>query len=186
MRALASPTQHPRGLYVGCSDSRIVPELLLGAKPGELFVVRNIANLVPTFEHADASVGAALEYAVAYLRVPHVIVCGHYGCGGVKAALDGIDKIKELASLHEWLEGAVPGAERARQRGLEPDAAWRAAVEENVVEQVGNLVTYPALAKALEAGQLELHGWAFDPATLQLRVYDVEKDTFVQADELVG
>jgi carbonic anhydrase len=185
VRALASPTQHPSGLYVGCSDSRIVPELLLGANPGELFVVRNVANLVPTFEHADASVGAALEYAVAYLHVPHIIVCGHYGCGGVKAALDGLDGVAHLASLHEWLAGAQPGAARARERGLEGDVGWRAAVEENVVEQVANLPTYPAVAAALEAGTVMLHGWAFDPVSLQLSVYDVENDTFVRADELM-
>src|SRR5262245_11235372 len=87
LHRLAVEGQRPSALYVGCSDSRVIPELLTSSAPGELFVVRNVANQVPTLQHSDASVGAAVEYAVGYLRVRHVIVCGHYGCGGVKAVL---------------------------------------------------------------------------------------------------
>ena len=88
LKRLASKGQSPNALYIGCSDSRVVPELLTSSSPGEIFVLRNVANLVPVFDHPDSSVGAAIEYAVGHLQVPHIIVCGHYECGGVKAALD--------------------------------------------------------------------------------------------------
>lgn len=185
LRGLASPAQSPGALYVGCSDSRVVPELLTSCAPGDLFVVRNVANLVPTFEHADSSVGAALEYAVGYLAVPHIVVCGHYGCGGVRAGLDGLDKVAGHPSLHEWLEGVVPAVERVRERTMDPDLRWRTAVEENVIEQLGNLYSYPAIAEALNAGRLELHGWTFDPYAAALDVYDVRRDRFVPSTDLL-
>jgi carbonic anhydrase len=185
LRGLVASTQAPAALYVGCSDSRIVPELLTSAAPGELFVVRNVANLVPTFAHADCSVGAALEYAVGYLATPHVIVCGHYGCGGVKAAVEGLQTVKEHASLHEWLEGVLPAVQVLKDEELDAETRWRRAVEENVIEQLSNLVTYPTVAAALQAGKLEMHGWTFDPVTTQLYVYDVDSDRFVRSDELL-
>jgi carbonic anhydrase len=179
----------------------VIPELLTSARPGDLFVVRNVANLVPVFEHADASVGAALEYAVAYLKVPHIVVCGHYGCGGVRAALDGVgggddsgpdadraalaSQLQGAPSLIEWLEQVLPVARRVtREEGLHGDAALRRAVEENVIEQLEHLSTYPALKARLEAGDLALHGWVYDLYDPRLLVYDVEADRFVPAEEL--
>lgn len=87
LRKLASEGQSPDAMYIGCSDSRVVPEQLTSSSPGEIFVIRNVANMVPPLENADASVGAALDYAVQHLRVEHLIVCGHYGCGGIKGLM---------------------------------------------------------------------------------------------------
>ena len=178
--------QEPRAFYIGCSDSRVVPELLTASSPGDLFVVRNVANLVPRFEHADASVGAALEYAVGHLHVAHVIVCGHYGCGGVKAVVDGLDHVQTLPSLHEWLGPVGPAVDRARAAGLEGDALWRRAVEESVLSQLENLVTFPSLAAAHAAGDLALHGWIYDLFTLALEAFDPQTGRFVPVDRLLA
>lgn len=184
LEKLASEGQSPDALYIGCSDSRVVPELLTNSSPGALFVVRNIANLVPTFDDPDSSVGAAIEYAVGHLEVPHIIVCGHYGCGGVKAALDGLDKIRALPSLFEWLSDVRVAAESV-DSALDPEPRWRRAVEESVIFQLGNLPSYPAVASALAAGKLHLHGWVYDMHTCALSVYDVEKDSFTSASALL-
>lgn len=182
LQALARDGQHPSALYIGCSDSRVVPELLTTSRPGELFVVRNIANVVPAFDHADASVGAALEYAVGVLEIPHIIVCGHDQCGGVKAALDGVDKLIGFSSLHEWVTEVGPAAARARELEHGDAAALlRCAVEENVLYSMENLTTYPIVAAALANHRLELHGWVFDLEAGELRVYDARVEEFVEA-----
>ena len=184
LRRLASEGQSPDAFFVGCSDSRVVPELLTSSAPGELFVVRNVANLVPPFDHPDASVGAALEYAVGVLEVRHLVVCGHDGCGGVEAMLDGGKKLYAFASLAEWLSNVTPAVERSRDN----DRAtwWRRAVEENVLEQLGNVTTFPIAREALERGDLELHGWVYDLRALELRVYEADEDRFRPASQLLA
>jgi len=173
--------QEPGTLFIGCSDSRVVPELLTGAQPGELFVVRNVANFVPRAEHHDRSVGAAVEYAVDVLRVRDVVVCGHSGCGGVKAALGKLEGLPPEGELHGWLTGVVPAAEQARARGLSGDALWRAAVEENVLDALANLISFPCVARALDEGRLNLHGWVYELATGAVQVWDETADAFVDA-----
>ena len=185
LESLAQRAQSPGALYVGCSDSRVVPELLTQSAPGELFVVRNVANLVPPLVHADASVGAALEYAVVHLKVPNIIVCGHYGCGGVRAALGDLASLgPDEASLKEWLEQVAPLATRARQLGPAPDEELRWTVEENVLVQLDNLLTFPALKRRLDEGKLKLHGWIYDMGQVSLTVYDACADRFVPAVSL--
>jgi carbonic anhydrase len=183
---LASEHQSPSALYVGCSDSRVVPELLTTSSPGELFVVRNIANAVPPLSHADASVGAALDYAIEVLHVGHVVVCGHYGCGGVKAVLDGHGKLAALPSLHEWLGGLAPAILESRIEMVDPEEQWRAAVEANVVAQLANLTTFDAVRERLDSGKLELHGWVYDMANGHLHVYDSLGERFTDARAIVG
>jgi carbonic anhydrase len=184
LERLASEGQSPDALYIGCSDSRVVPELLTHSSPGELFVLRNVANLVPVFADPDSSVGAAIEYAVGHLQVAHVIVCGHYGCGGVKAALDGLEHVRGLPSLYEWLTEVRAAAEGVDPT-LDPETRWRRAVEESVVFQLGNLPTYPAVESALAAGRLALHGWVYDLHTGSLSVYDAGVHAFVPASAIV-
>jgi carbonic anhydrase len=178
LRKLASQAQNPGALYIGCSDSRVVPELLTSSSPGELFVVRNVANLLPRLENADASVGAALEYAVGVLGVPHIVVCGHYGCGGVEAMLDGGKKLTAYPSLKEWLANVSDAVDAAREVEADEGAFWRRAVERNVILQLANVTTFPVASEALEAGNLALHGWVYDIEALELRVYDVTEDAF--------
>ena len=111
---LVAHGQHPLAFFLGCSDSRVIPEVLTHAVPGELFVVRNVANLLPPVERRIVSAGAALEYAVGHLHVRHLIVCGHDLCGGIRAALDGGVDNAAYPALGEWLEGLTPVVERTR------------------------------------------------------------------------
>lgn len=184
LHRLATHGQRPSALFIGCSDSRVIPELLTSAAPGELFVVRNIANQVPALEHPDASVGAAIEFAVGILKVRHIIVCGHYGCGGVRATMDGRDAVRALPSLNEWLEGVEPAVARARAAELEGEAVLARAVEENVLLQINNLLSFSPVKAALDAQQVALHGWVYDLVSSRLLIYETEKDTFAPVDEI--
>lgn len=182
LRALASDGQSPDVLFVGCSDSRVVPELLTSSNPGDLFVVRNVANVVPPLAHRDSSVGAAIEYAVDHLGVTHVVVCGHTRCGGVKAALDGLPHADRTPSLAEWVD-IVRGAVRDVPAG--PDA-WRNAVTANVRVQLDHLLTYPCVAAAVKADRLTLHAWVYDLDALDLLVWDDDTDVFAPAGGLMS
>jgi carbonic anhydrase len=180
LRQLADQGQHPQVLWIGCCDSRVVPEEIVGAKPGDLFVLRNIANIVPPNEGSDDSVGAAIEYAVLHLRVGHVVVCGHTQCGGIAAAL------AHAAGGHEphvarWLTGATAAIER-----LAPDTPaserYLAAIKANVLVQVERLREYTCVQEALVRGELALHGWLFDLAADALWAYDEATRTWVALD----
>jgi len=185
LRKLARDGQRPSALFIGCSDSRVVPEYLTNAGFGELFVLRNIANFVPTLDHTDASVGAAVDYALGHLGVPDIIVCGHYGCGGVKAALGDITPLKtKEPSLHEWLEGVAPAARRGLAAGPDAEAVWRRGVDENVIQALENLITYDVVREKLEAGTVHLHGWIYDLYQTRIQVLDAESGRFVDANEI--
>ena len=158
---LAREGQKPKTMFIGCSDSRVVPELLYGARPGDLFVLRNIANIVPPFGTAHESVGAALEYAVNHLKIAHLVICGHTDCGGLKA-LDGhVDALAEPA-LAQWIKFAREAQTRVDRRGIEPARRHRAIVEQNIVLQIEHAASYPAVFKALKENRFELHGWLYD------------------------
>lgn len=167
---LSSEGQRPATMFIGCSDSRVIPELLTSSSPGELFVVRNVANLVPPFMGAQDSVGAAVEFAVVALGVQHVVVCGHTGCGGVQAALNGLEGMENMPSTRSWLKLALPAAQAARGDTFE--RRWRDAVEENVLIQLDSLLTYPVVAEAVKAGSLDLHAWVYDIYAAELHVYN--------------
>jgi carbonic anhydrase len=182
---LASEGQSPGALFIGCSDSRVVPELLTSSSPGDLFVVRNVANIVPPADEkrsmGDDSVGAAIEYAIGVLGVEHIVVCGHYGCGGVRAVVER-HVPKDSPRLAEWLTHAAPGAARAALAGGE--RLLDKAVEENVEEQLANLASYPMVRERLDGGTLQLHGWVYDLKGGQLVVWDPVTDGFQAADRL--
>lgn len=178
LRELANRGQTPDALYIGCSDSRVVPEHMTASSPGRIFVVRNVANLVPPFSHAAISVGAAIEFGVTVLGVPHLVVCGHDGCGGVEAALEGKD-LRDAPSLGEWLRGVEPAVRAVAD--LPPEQRMRRAVELNVLNQVENLRTFPIVQAAVAAGRLQLHAWVYDIHTLALRIYDAASKTFQPA-----
>ncbi|OAD46354.1 carbonic anhydrase [Polaribacter atrinae] len=150
--------QKPELLYIGCSDSRATAEELMGAKPGEVFVHRNIANMVISI---DLNVMSVINYAVDHLKVDHVIVCGHYGCGGVKAAMQSADlgilnpwlrNIRDVYRIHSTELNAIKSEEKKYDR----------LVELNVKEQCVNLIKTAAVQKAYRDRGLKVHGWVFD------------------------
>ncbi len=156
--------QAPEILYIGCSDSRVVAEELMGLGPGEVFVHRNIANMVPS---SDLSALSVVDYAVKHLKVKHAVVCGHYGCGGVKAAMSDTD----LGILNPWLDG-VKNVMRHHQTELntikDENSKYERLIELNAIEQCENLLKIPEVQKAVAAGNLKIHAWVFDLATGKL------------------
>lgn len=180
--ALASGRHEPTALVISCSDARVVPNVILNADPGDLFVVRNIANLVPPFDDVtNRSVGAAIEYAVHALRVPHIVVCGHTCCGGLRALIGGMDPIAaDMPTLALWLEDASALKRRlvSLRQDFDEAALERQLVMENVAVQLENLLTYPAVRLALDRGALELHGWVYSLEDGAVRVYDPVANAF--------
>lgn len=170
LRRLAVEGQHPQVLWIGCCDARVAPEQIVGAGPGELFVLRNIANLVPPADGRDDSVGAALEYAVQHLGVAHVVVCGHTHCGGIAALLAHADTAHE-PHVARWLAGASEAVTRAAAYAPPAERAL-AAERANVVLQLERLRQHPCVRSAEACGALALHGWLFDLAEDALWAYD--------------
>lgn len=153
-----SKGQSPKILYIGCSDSRVTAEELMGLGPGEVFVTRNIANTVPNLDLSAASV---INYAVAHLKVDHVVVCGHYYCGGVKAAMQAAD----LGILNPWLRNIrdVYRLHEAELNGIaDEEARYRRLVELNVQEQCVNVLKTPEVQIASNERGITVHGWVFD------------------------
>lgn len=175
--SLARQGQFPDAMFIGCSDSRVVPEPLTGARPGDLFVVRVMANIVPPFGTGQNAVGASVEYAVQHLKVKHLIVCGHTDCGGIKALDNPVDMAAEPA-LANWIEFARPAQTQIDAQGLTDDARHQAIVEENVLLQLENLQTYAAVHRALAENRLELHGWVYHLAEQQFRFYNATQARF--------
>ncbi|HYH94609.1 carbonic anhydrase [Hyalangium sp.] len=180
---LAKGVQQPVALMLSCCDARVVPNIMVNASPGELFVVRNIANIVPPFGRhlANRSVGAAIEYALHFLKVPHVIVCGHTQCGGLQALAEGLGTLEaETPTLAAWLQDAVVVRERIASRWPDatPEVVARQLVFENVVVQLENLLTYPVVQRALDENRVEIHGWVYDLVAATLRVYEPKANEF--------
>ena len=168
--------QHPSTLVIACSDSRVDPAILTDCEPGDLFVVRNVANLVPPYEAGGGlhGVSTALEFGACVLEVQHIIVLGHSQCGGVHALLNGIPKGAKGEFIVDWVNIAA----RARERVLTelPDASpqeqWSACEEASILVSLENLLTFSWIKERVGQGALMLHGWYFDIETGELMAYD--------------
>jgi len=156
--------QKPHILYIGCSDSRVSTEELMGAQPGEVFVLRNIANMVP---NTDLSSMSVINYAVTQLKVRHVVVCGHYYCNGVKAAMQSAD----MGILNPWLRN-IRDVYRLHKEELatitDEEERYKRLVELNVQEQCINVIKTPDVQRAIKETGLTVHGWVFDMNSGQL------------------
>ena len=171
---LSEKGQRPETLFITCSDSRIVPALITSTRPGELFIVRNVGNVVPSRDRGTlGGVSAAIEYAVEVLSVGHVIVCGHTQCGAIEAILHP-ERVAHLPFVSRWLaeSARIPPLIEERYGDIEPDARLTAAVQENVLVQLENLRTFDFVSKRLDSGELKMSGWVFKIATGEVFDYD--------------
>jgi carbonic anhydrase len=180
---LSQDGQNPHTLFITCSDSRVLAELITQSRPGDLFVVKNVGNLVPpaTVTGSTNSTAAAIEFAVGTLGVNDVVVCGHSQCGAMAALLGSLPAPDAQPHLTAWLELAAPVRElitRNYRHLTDEQARTTAAAEENVLFALENLHTYPAIQQRLAAGTLRLHGWFFKIATGELFAYEPATQQF--------
>jgi len=171
--------QRPETLFITCSDSRVVPHLITSTRPGDLFLVRNIGNVVP-HPSLPGGTAAAIQYAVEALSVENVVVCGHTLCGAMQAILQP-EKIEHMAFVKRWVDQStrVHDIVRERYASLEGDALVSAAAQENVLVQLEHLREYPFIAERLERGSLHVAGWVFKIETGTVFEYDAETGQFV-------
>lgn len=179
-QSLVDEGQHPKTLFIGCSDSRLVPYLLTGAGPGELFLVRNVGALVPPYDGSYGLHGttAAIEFAVLSLKVEHIIVCGHSHCGAIRAAYEGVPD--EALALKSWLELLNEAILPVRSS---PEALRRTE-QRGVVLQLERLMDYPMVRREVEAGRLKLHGWHYVIEEGEVYVFDAQKAGFFAASQI--
>ena len=174
-RELSERGQSPEVMVIGCCDSRVSPEVIFDARPGELFVVRNIANLVPVYEPDGGThgVSAALEYAVQVLRVKHIVVLGHAQCGGVRAFIDKIEPLSPGDFIGKWMSMFVKPGEVVEQRPQETIQDFATRIEKaSVFRSLENLMTFPCIQVLVDRGKLQLHGAYFGVAEGSLFVLD--------------
>lgn len=174
--------QHPTTLLIGCCDSRVDPALLTGCDPGDLFVVRNVANLVPTCTpDAPPGVSSAIEFAVCGLEVERVIVLGHARCGGIRALLQGQVVAPDTDFVGRWMRFAAPAkAKVQRELAHRPEADQQRACElASILLSLDHLLSYPWIRTRVEAGRLTLHGWYFDIEAGALLAYSPRRQEFL-------
>jgi carbonic anhydrase len=174
-RHLAERGQSPEVMVIGCCDSRVSPEVIFDAGPGELFVVRNVANLVPVYQPDSAAhgVSAALEYAVSVLRVKHIVVLGHAQCGGIRAFIDDIEPLSPGDFIGKWMAMFIKPGEQVEQREHETMQDFTVRIEKAAVfRSLENLMTFPFVRAAVERGEMNLHGAYFGVAEGTLFVLD--------------
>lgn len=177
--------QHPDALFITCSDSRINPNLITQTDPGELFILRNAGNIVPPFGAANGGEGATIEFAVTGLDIRDIIVCGHSHCGAIKGLLNP-DQLAEMPMVVQWLTHAEATRRIVRNYGdLPMDELINIAIQENVLVQLGNLRTHPAVAAKLASGRLNLHAWVYKIETGEVFSYDPSQGQFSPLDERV-
>lgn len=175
--------QQPRAMFITCADSRIVPELITHSSPGDLFVTRNVGNVVPPYGPMNGGVSTAIEYAVMALGVHHIIICGHSDCGAMRAVLNP-KSLEKMPTVTAWLrhaEVARTVVEDNCNCSGEKET-MHVLTEENVIAQLQHLRTHPSVASKMASGQLFIHGWVYDIETSDIRAYDAEQDCFLSLD----
>ncbi len=175
---LAEQGQDPDILWIGCSDSRVIPEQITSTNPGDLFTIRNVANIVPPAGSGNTAVGAVIEYAVLSLQVTDIIVCGHTECGGIGALFNEVDSTRE-PHISRWVSLARPALERVEGSDSPQKERYLETIKANVLLQLENLRTYECVRQVLESGDLVLHGWLYNLHTGDIHVYDPNADNWV-------
>jgi carbonic anhydrase len=176
--------QSPEALFITCSDSRINPNLITQTDPGELFILRNAGNIIPPYGASNGGEGPTIEFAVAALGVKDIIVCGHSLCGAMKGLLDR-EALADMPAVHAWLGHAEATRRIMREKYADRSGAalLTATIEENVLVQLENLRTHPAVAVGLSKGTLKLHGWVYKIETGEVFAYDPAHEQFLPLTE---
>ncbi|MBX3413947.1 MAG: carbonic anhydrase [Pirellulales bacterium] len=172
--------QQPEALFITCSDSRINPNLITQTEPGELFILRNAGNLIPPYGAPGGGEAATIEFAIKGLGIRDIIVCGHSHCGAMKALIQP-ELLTEMPTLTEWLRHAEATRQIVREKYADRTgrAKLMTTIEENVLVQLENLRTHPAVAARLAQGTLNLHGWVYKLETGEVFYYDSESGQFL-------
>ena len=167
----------PRILFITCCDSRIDPNLITQIQPGELFIIRNVGNIIPPYGAITGSEGAAIEYAVETLAIKDIIVCGHSHCGAMKGLLQLGSLTEQMPLVHDWLKYAEATRRIIKEnyQDYEGEELLNAAIEENVMTQIENLRTYPSIHAKLYKGQLNIHAWVYKIETGGVFVYSAQR-----------
>lgn len=179
-KAVREP-QQPHTLLVTCADSRIDPELITQSKPGELFVLRNIGNLIPAYGEMMGGVSAVVEYAVALLKVKHVVVCGHADCGAMKGLLSP-ESTDSLPAVKNWLKNAATAlnvTEALEEKHKEHHGFLQRLTEQNVLLQIQHLRTHPSVAAGMARGELTISGWVYEIGTGEVRIWTEDTQKFL-------
>jgi carbonic anhydrase len=186
-RELSERGQSPAVMVIGCCDSRVSPEVIFDAGPGELFVVRNVANLVPVYQPDGGAhgVSAALEYAVSVLRIAHIVVLGHAQCGGIRAFIDKIAPLSPGDFIGRWMSMFIKPGETVEQRSHETLQDFVVRIEKAAIfRSLENLLTFPFVRAVVERGELDLHGAYFGVAEGSLSVLDPASKEFRRVTEI--
>lgn len=179
--------QSPDTLFIACSDSRVAPNWFASTNPGDLFVIRNVGNLIPLCgtdgrSTADESEAAAIEFALLNLKVSDIIVCGHSDCGAMRALLN--DRTQVTApNLREWLRHGEPSLEKLSHQAPPGLSRHNFLSQLNVLEQLEHLKSYPIVRERMSSGDLTLHGWWFDLGSASVYAYEADKKKFILIDE---
>ncbi|MBI1391580.1 MAG: carbonic anhydrase [Alphaproteobacteria bacterium] len=175
--------QAPEALFITCSDSRIETAMITQTAPGELFICRNAGNIVPPPSTHTGGMSASIEFAVAALKVPHIVVCGHTQCGAMKGAMnpEGLDKLPYVRDWLSYSRGAVEIVEELGA-GLSEDEKMTLLLRQNVILQLQHLRSHPSVARRLAKGDVELHGWVYDIKTGAVDAYDPATGDFCPVD----
>jgi carbonic anhydrase len=180
-------SQAPHTLFIGCSDSRIVPNLITNTLPGELFVIRNIANIVPLYRETSEflSTTSAIEYAVKMLNVENIIICGHSNCGGCNALYFSEDILKKIPHTRKWLELAKPVKQKIEKEiDIQKDLAKREWMTEqlNIIEQMNHLLTYPFIKEKYLKKEINVLGWYYIIETGEIFNYIINEKRFLKIE----
>lgn len=189
LKELVEHGQHPEVMFIGCSDSRVTPDLMLNTRPGDMFILRNVGNFVPPFKHDEDFHGsaAAIEYALAVLKVKHIIICGHSHCGACKSLYEELPNNDSFIHIKTWLNLGIQAKERTlrNKKFTTQEEMYRATERNSIRHQLDNLLTYPDIVKLLNEGKLQIHGWYYDIETGKIDFYDKENDNFKPLKEMI-
>lgn len=179
-------SQNPRALFIACADSRVVPQLITQADPGDLFICRNAGNMVLSYGEVNGGVSATIEYAVVALEVKHIVVCGHSDCGAMRAVLNP-EKVRRMPTVASWLSHGEVARHVVEEKypELTGDDRLHVLTKENIIAQLAHLRTHPSVAARLSSGRIAIHGWHYSIETGRVEGYDAQSGRFADLAGIV-